>query len=593
MTANALHQAAPHEHHVAPDILAAARPPVLPGKVPDAQDASPGSSLAPPSLSVGRRAVPLVRAYRLPPPTPPRPPQDDASAPRFIAEFVQMGGIGTLLDILQSPGGSPGHDEDKRRALAVLITLARSGRAHKELMTAPPYSAGDAALALVLRTHDPRAHEHIVELLTELGRDNPRFAPHLLNRTLAVLGSRSAHCACTAAKAVRDLLPEAHPTQRRPGEAEGAGPAPPPPMGALVGAAMGLLHHRDEEVRGVCFRGGRACGSSPTHGARLPHSPPQLLQVTIDLLKVVSQYEGGGATVVSALLPYLSGAHSGASPPRKPGAGAHGGGRDEPRPQATDLLQANATRILAAVAPAACKTDLLVASLLLGEDVIYDLMVPLANFGHRPSQVAAVECVNALMQANGGERVAINLTMATSEEMMAWLLHAKDAPAEALDNCPADIREQLEHGAAAGRAKRGHADQGGRPQGLSIEEALGSALAVRGGCLRTQAAAAGRRAASRSAPRRDADALSAPPAALSRRRATAPAASRCCRGWRAAGRGTSTARRRRLSATRKARGRRTLRAGSRCAHPPSRLVSSLFQIALPAAPLPAPHALRT
>lgn len=86
-----------------------------------------------------------------------------------------------------------------------------------------------------------------MELLTSLGSDNPRFAPHLLNRTLAVLGSRSANCACTAARAVKFLLPEAHPTQRRPGDE--VTELVPPPMGGIVGAAMGLLRHRDEEVR--------------------------------------------------------------------------------------------------------------------------------------------------------------------------------------------------------------------------------------------------------------------------------------------------------------------------------------------------------
>lgn len=423
-------------------------------------------------------------------------------------------------DFCLRPLGSPPalgtvNDEDKRRALVVLITLARSGRAHKELMTAPPYSVGDAALSLVLRVQDPRAHEHIVELLTELGNDNPRFAPHLLNRTLAVLGSRSAHCACTAAKAVKNLLPEAHPTQRRPGDEVTV--LTPPPMGAIVGAAMGLLRHRDEEARDAtrslepsAFRtlsfqpfagppvfpaaaatrdpSARWCLRLTLSSLSVPSSNPratlkQLLQVTVDLLLVVSQYDGGGATAVSALLPYLSGAQNATSPGQKraPSSAAAAAEREAQRVQSTNVLQANATRVLAAVAPVVCKTDLLVASLLLGEDVIYDLMVPLANFDHPPSQVAAVVCINALMNANGGERVAINLTMATSKEMMSWLLRAKEAPLAAIESCPDEIRLQLEHGAAAGKAKREHVEPAERPQGLSIEEALEEALAVR--CL--------------------------------------------------------------------------------------------------------------
>lgn len=186
---------------------------------------------------------------------------------------------------------------------------------------------------------------------------------------------------------------------------------------------------------------------------------------------VVQQYAGGGATAVSALLPYLSGAQTAPSPTqRKGGTTAE---KEAQRLQATYVLQANATRVLAAVAPAVCKTDVLVASLLLGEDVIFDLMVPLANFEYPPSQIAAIGCINALMNANGGERVAINLTMATSNELMSWLLRANADPAAAIEACPESVRQQLEQGASAGKAKREHLDAIERPEGaFSIEEAL-------------------------------------------------------------------------------------------------------------------------
>jgi hypothetical protein len=87
------------------------------------------------------------------------------------------------------------------------------------------------------------------------------------------------------------------------------------------------------------------------------------------------------------------------------------------------------------------------------------------------------------MGANGGERVTINLTMATSSDLMAWLLSANADPAAAIEACPESVRAQLEQGASAGKAKREHLDAAERRPGLegplSIEEALAEALAAR------------------------------------------------------------------------------------------------------------------
>ena len=81
--------------------------------------------------------------------------------------------------------------------------------------------------------------------------------------------------------------------------------------------------------------------------------------------------------------------------------------------------------------------------------------------------------INELLAANGGERVAINLAMATSREVCDWLLAARPDPAHALATMPDSVRDQLLAGAAAGAAKRAQWDHRMAAAG-QVEAAVGA-----------------------------------------------------------------------------------------------------------------------
>ncbi|XP_064311313.1 armadillo-like helical domain containing protein 1 [Phalacrocorax carbo] len=105
-----------------------------------------------------------------------------ASGHRYIIEFLEIGGVSTLLEIL---GLNHLKEEDKRESLKLLQLIADAGRKYKELICE---SYGVQSLAEFLATsNSTEAQEDTQALMDSLGRGNPKYQNQVYKGLVAVL----------------------------------------------------------------------------------------------------------------------------------------------------------------------------------------------------------------------------------------------------------------------------------------------------------------------------------------------------------------------------------------------------------------------
>ncbi|KAM8805791.1 armadillo-like helical domain containing protein 1 [Eudromia elegans] len=105
-----------------------------------------------------------------------------ASGRRYLLEFLEIGGVLTLLEIL---GLSHLREEDKRESVKLLQLVANAGRKYKELICE---SYGVRSLAEFLATStSTEAQEETQLLLDSLGRGNPKYQNQVYKGLVAVL----------------------------------------------------------------------------------------------------------------------------------------------------------------------------------------------------------------------------------------------------------------------------------------------------------------------------------------------------------------------------------------------------------------------
>uniref|UniRef100_A0A8V1A8N5 Armadillo like helical domain containing 1 n=2 Tax=Gallus gallus TaxID=9031 RepID=A0A8V1A8N5_CHICK len=146
-----------------------------------------------------------------------------ASGRRYIIEFLEMGGVLMLLEIL---GLNHLNEEDKRESVKLLQLIADAGRKYKELICE---SYGVQSLAELLATcSSAEVRDEVQILLDSLGRGNPKYQNQVYSGLLAVLPCGSPHAqqlALQTLRSMQDLLEE------------------PPPAGvAPLLAALGTTH---------------------------------------------------------------------------------------------------------------------------------------------------------------------------------------------------------------------------------------------------------------------------------------------------------------------------------------------------------------
>ncbi|NWI10322.1 ARMD1 protein, partial [Crypturellus soui] len=105
-----------------------------------------------------------------------------ASGHRYLLEFLEIGGVLTLLEIL---GLNHLREEDKRESVKLLQLVANAGRKYKELICE---SYGVRSIAEFLATStSTQAQEEAQLLLDSLGRGNPRYQHQVYKGLIAVL----------------------------------------------------------------------------------------------------------------------------------------------------------------------------------------------------------------------------------------------------------------------------------------------------------------------------------------------------------------------------------------------------------------------
>ncbi|KAJ3218229.1 hypothetical protein HDU67_006338 [Dinochytrium kinnereticum] len=127
-----------------------------------------------------------------------------ASGHRFLAEFLEVGGVLTVLELL---GLSQIKEPDKAEALRLLLHVANAGRKYKEFLCE---SYGVRAVADCLaRSRSEVTQDYCRNLLYQLGLGNPKFLMQVYKSLLSLLTSTSPSPTSQqmAGQALRLLLP--------------------------------------------------------------------------------------------------------------------------------------------------------------------------------------------------------------------------------------------------------------------------------------------------------------------------------------------------------------------------------------------------
>lgn len=125
-----------------------------------------------------------------------------SSGHRFLTEFLEVGGIITVLEILQVEERIK--EDDKMKALSLLLAIANSGRHYKELIC--EHSGVKVIVECLIKSQDETFQEEARILLLNLGRGNPRFQVHVAEMVLSLLSCSNNGAQRTGAQCTRTFM---------------------------------------------------------------------------------------------------------------------------------------------------------------------------------------------------------------------------------------------------------------------------------------------------------------------------------------------------------------------------------------------------
>jgi len=125
-----------------------------------------------------------------------------ASGQHFLTEFLEVGGMLTVLEIV---GLKSAKEEDKAMALQLLTTIASKGRQYKELLC-ESYGVKVVAECLALSSAE-ETQEYARNLLHQLSTGDPHYHSQVYKALVALLSSTSSEAQRMAAYTLRLILP--------------------------------------------------------------------------------------------------------------------------------------------------------------------------------------------------------------------------------------------------------------------------------------------------------------------------------------------------------------------------------------------------
>ncbi|KAF6026958.1 C1orf228 [Bugula neritina] len=133
-----------------------------------------------------------------------------SSGHKFLSEFIEVGGVLTLLEIL---GLKQSKEIDKTQAILLLQCVADAGRKYKELICE---SYGIRAVAECLaKSKSDQTQDTAKNLLLSLAEGNPRFCQQVYKGLIALLPCSSPKAQQMAAQCllkVQPMIENAHPS---------------------------------------------------------------------------------------------------------------------------------------------------------------------------------------------------------------------------------------------------------------------------------------------------------------------------------------------------------------------------------------------
>uniref|UniRef100_A0A8D0KJZ4 Armadillo like helical domain containing 1 n=1 Tax=Salvator merianae TaxID=96440 RepID=A0A8D0KJZ4_SALMN len=133
-----------------------------------------------------------------------------ASGQRYLIEFLEVGGVLTLLEIL---GLSQLKEEDKKESIKLLQLVAASGRKFKELICE---SYGVRSIAEFLATSkSEETQEQVQILLDTLGHGNPKYQNQVYKGLIALLkctSPKAQQLSLQTLRTIQTIVETAHPS---------------------------------------------------------------------------------------------------------------------------------------------------------------------------------------------------------------------------------------------------------------------------------------------------------------------------------------------------------------------------------------------
>ncbi len=127
---------------------------------------------------------------------------DASSSNKFLGEFLEVGGMYTLLEIINL---KQAHEENKRLSLLVLLSIANVGRNFKEVIC-ECYGVRSIAECLA-RSKSERTQIEARYLLENLSKGNPKYQGQVYKGLIAVLPCTSPKAQELAAQTLRIVQP--------------------------------------------------------------------------------------------------------------------------------------------------------------------------------------------------------------------------------------------------------------------------------------------------------------------------------------------------------------------------------------------------